>query len=169
MGIRFTCTDDLARDSFVLPSAAVLRARLPKFHDLAEYLEMPAPRELETYRNPGTTEDGRAIVDCNRADRLLLAVEYTDGVSFGRYAFKTRVQNPADTPMPNIWMLQSYSENTLVEEGICGGYEIVRSYAATPGQVSLDGLVVSSANQRRIWALGLSLLVALFRGLPILH
>merc|ERR1712107_67358 len=97
-------------DSFVVPSSAVLRAGLPKFHDLAEFLEMPAPRELESYRNPGTTEDGRAIVDCSRANRLVLAVEYTDGTSFGRYAFKTRVQNPTEDPMPNLWILQSYSE-----------------------------------------------------------
>jgi len=135
-GFRYSCANSQARNGFVLPSEAVLAGNLDQFTDLSLVLEPPAARGLEAYRNDGTTEDGRAMVDCAQPGVLGLVVDYTDLLTLGRYAFRVQVMNPSETPDLNVWTLQSYSDSQLIEQGATRGYEIVVS--ASP---VVDGLL----------------------------
>jgi len=123
-GFNFTCSEELAQNAYVLPVSVVYPATLPRFQDLVRFLELPPARGIDGYRNEGTTEDGRAIVDCSQVGRLALAVDSTDTSSLGRYAFRVSVKNPMELPVPNVWTLRSYSEGQLIEEGATGGYVI---------------------------------------------
>mmetsp|Transcript_3011 Transcript_3011/g.5402 ORF Transcript_3011/g.5402 Transcript_3011/m.5402 type:complete len:2910 (-) Transcript_3011:176-8905(-) len=124
---RFSCAGTLAIDSFVTPAAAVLPSDVDRFQDLSSLLESPPTKGLEIYRNEGTTEDGRAIVDCSQPGRLGLAVDFTKPTAMGRYAFKVYVVNALSNPVPNVWVIRSYSDGSLLEEGATSGYDVTNS------------------------------------------
>merc|ERR1712048_262246 len=75
-----------------------------------------------------------------------LAVDFTDSLSLGRYAFRTSVRNPWETPVPNVWILRSYSEGVLLEEGAASGYEVVSASLYSPSPPAY-GWVPSTAHR----------------------
>jgi len=127
-GLDFACAEELAMNSYVLPAKVIYSASLPRFQDILPFLELPPARGSQGYRNEGTTEDGRAIVDCSRPSLIALAVDSTDSFSYGRYAFRVAVQNPQAVPVPNVWAIRSYEEGILVEEGATGGYALASAF-----------------------------------------
>jgi len=144
---RFSCAGTLAIDSFVTPAAAVLPSDVDRFQDLSSLLESPPTKGLEIYRNEGTTEDGRAIVDCSQPGRLGLAVDFTKPTAMGRYAFKVYVVNALSNPVPNVWVIRSYSDGSLLEEGATSGYDVTNSTYTLSDQLapSTGQRLVSSA------------------------
>jgi hypothetical protein len=120
----FACYNELALHTFVTPANAVLPGHIQRFEDLVPFLEIPPSRGSEIYRNDGTTEDGRDIVDCSKPGVIGLAVDFTDEASSGRFAFDVVVQNPSDNPVPNMWKLRSISDGQLLEEGATDGYDV---------------------------------------------
>lgn len=142
-GFSFECARTLGRNGFVLPSAAIKPAGLEDFADMVDKLEPAASRRMQNYRNDGTTEDGRAIVDCSKKGVLGLVVDFTESASFGRYAFQVQAINAAENPHMNIWALHSYTAGILNEEGACGGYEVTDS-AGLSGLHDVDGQWSSS-------------------------
>jgi len=133
-GFLFSCAADLARDLFVEPSRTVLKAGVAQFQDLAAFLEQPPTHGVEAYRNEGTTDDGRAIVDCGSAGRLVLAVDFTDASSLGRYVFEVLVQNPWEPPAISVWFLRTFSDGQRLEEGATGGYDVTNYAMADDGR-----------------------------------
>lgn len=137
-GFAFDCEVNHTRDSYVVPSQVILPANLERYQELAGALKQPPTEGVEVYRNPGTAEDGRLIVDCSRRARLSMALDAVGAPwTLGRYAFEVAVVNAFSTAGSNVWLLQSHSEGALIEEGITGGYD-VSNY--TPASSSLGNI-----------------------------
>merc|ERR1719247_3623355 len=151
--------------TYVTPADAILPGHVDRFEDLVTYLEAPPTRGAEIYRNDGTTEDGRAIVDCSHPGRLGLAVDFTDESSLGRFAFKVVVRNPLDSPVPNIWTLRSNSDGELIEEGASGGYDVSNYTALTEPRSGLSP--VSSMAQCLVRIHWLTALLISFLNIPV--
>merc|ERR1712032_378289 len=128
--------------SHVIPSRVVLSAQSKPFQDLGPFLEKPPSGGAEEFRDEGTTEDGRPIADCSRSSILGLAVDFTDDSSLGRYAFAVFIRNSLSTPMRNTWMLSSYSQGQLLEQGAAGGYEVTNLTVSLPLQEERSRLPV---------------------------
>jgi len=93
----------------------------PDFASVVDLLEMPPLPSSELYRGPGTTQDGRPIVDCTE-QFLRLAVDYTDKTTRGRYGFKVEVINSLQYPVPNVWSIRTTGGGEALDHGSCGGY-----------------------------------------------
>jgi hypothetical protein len=130
---KFKCEDEQLQATFVKPATAILAAGLEGFKDLAPLLEKPPAAGSEAYRNEGTTESNRPIVDCSTPGSITLAVDFTDSPTL-RYAFGVQVINPAATPnWENVWILESISAGQQLEMGVCGGYDIVPATSPSGG------------------------------------
>ena len=72
-------------------------------------------------RGPGTTQDGRDILDCTESV-VALAVDFTDKSTRGRYGFLLEVQNPYQNSVPNMWTLETTVGSESIDRGACAGY-----------------------------------------------
>jgi len=147
-GFSFACNDEYIQYGFVLPSNAILQANIDRFQSLYGFLEVPPTTGIEIYRNDGTTEDGRSIVDCSQVGTIGLALDHTDNTNYGRYAFTVVVRNPFKSPVQNMWTLRSISDGELVEEGVTAGYEVTNFTYSSPTPTPPAPRAASMAHKR---------------------
>lgn len=138
-GWSFPCKEEQSLNAFVNPATNVLPGTIARFDDLTKFLEAAPGRTTLFYTNNGTTEDGRAIVDCSQARQVALAVDYTEADSLQRFSFMLTVRNGMWNPVPNIWKLKSYSAGRLLEEGATAGYDLVNMTTTTTTSTPVSG------------------------------
>jgi len=87
-------------------------------------------------------------VDCSQPDEMLIAVDFTDLRTKGRYSFQTTVYTPGEIRPPNMWSIETSAGDGPIDSGATGGFQVY--YQGTSS--------ISGAGCAQIW---ISLLLAI--------